>query len=84
MKWHDYVFVGLSLFCLFGLGYSWVWWFKTGRHQPGERSGKAVTALAYNTLPAVAPYRVFPQVLPSSQLCVDWTPFRCCGRASWH
>ncbi|HMD18225.1 MAG TPA: hypothetical protein VKH18_16280 [Terriglobales bacterium] len=50
MKWHDYVLVGLALFCLFGIGYSWVWWFMTGRHQPGKRTGRAVSALAYNTL----------------------------------
>ena len=50
MKWHVYASVGLLLFCLFGLGYSWVWWFMTGRRQPGKRTGRTVTALVYNTL----------------------------------
>jgi hypothetical protein len=50
MKWQDYAFLGLSLLCVFCLGYSWVWWIKTGRHQTGKRTGRAVTALVYNTM----------------------------------
>lgn len=50
MKWQDYAFLGVSLLCVFCLGYSWVWWIKTGRHQPGKRTGRAVTALVYNTM----------------------------------
>jgi hypothetical protein len=50
MKWYDYAGLGLSLLGLFALGYSWVYWYKIGHLQQGKRTGRAVTALMYNTL----------------------------------
>jgi hypothetical protein len=60
MKWHDYVLVALSRLWVFGLGYSWVRWFKTGRHQPGKRTGRAVTALVDSALPPLLLLSLFP------------------------
>ncbi len=50
MRLRDYIFSALLLSCLCGLVYCWVWWFRTGRHEPGEHTGRAIAGLAYGTL----------------------------------
>jgi hypothetical protein len=50
MNWRDYVFGALVLLYVCTVGYSWVWWFKTGRRQPNKRTGRAITALVFNSL----------------------------------
>ena len=49
MHWHDYVYVFAALCTLFALVYSWIWWFRTGRHQSGQRVDRAKMALVYGT-----------------------------------
>jgi hypothetical protein len=50
MNWRDYVFGTLLLLYVCAVGYSWVWWLKTGRHQPNRRTARVLTALVFNTL----------------------------------
>jgi hypothetical protein len=72
----EYAFLGLSLFCLFGLGYSWVWWFTTGQDQPDKRNGRAVTALLYNTLlPSLLMRSVQMCCIPRSTYALTYFPF---------
>lgn len=76
----EYAFFGLSLFCLFGLAYSWVWWIRNGQHQPNKRAGSALTALVYNTL---LPSRLMRSVqmccIPRSTYALNYFPFAALG-----
>ena len=65
--------------CLFGLGYSWVWWFKTERHQPGKRTGRAVTALVYSTLLPLLLIGLFPRCFVPRSYALIGLPFAALG-----
>jgi hypothetical protein len=79
MEWLNYIFAGLSLVCLFGLAYSWVWWVKTGRREPGKRTGRAVTALLYNTFLPVLLLSIIPMCFVPRSYAVIGLPFTAVG-----
>jgi hypothetical protein len=75
VKWYDYILLGLTALCLFALGYSWVWWFKTGLHEPERRTGRTLSALVYHTFLPVLLLGSIPMCFVPPSYALTGLPF---------
>ena len=85
MKWSEYILDGLTLLCLFALGYSWVyslvWWFRSGRHEPKRHTVWAVLALVYHTLLPVLLLGLLPRCFVPRSYALNELPLIAIGLA---
>ena len=79
VKWYEYIFVGLTLLCLSALGYSWVWWFRSGRHDPKRHTGLTLSALVYHTFLPLLLLGYLPRCFVDRSYALNGLPFAAIG-----